>query len=295
MDQELLNPEMVRVAEQLARDSIRYGLDLVGAIALLVVGWFAAGWVRRKLRKALLLLPQFDRMVAALLSNLARYVILILVLVAVLAQFGVQTASILAVLGTIGLGIGLALQGTLSNIAAGFMLLFLRPFKVGDYIDAEGISGTVVEVGLFATELTTYDGIFLAVPNNQIWSRSILNYSRLPTRRMDIVVSISYDDDTAKAMTALEDLVNYDDRVLQDPRPQIMVKELADSSVNLNVRFWTTIDAYWNLLWDMNKATRDAVEAVGCTIPFPQRDLRIVNPEGLKLDGEAKDRPAVPG
>lgn len=292
MDQELLNPEMMRVAEQLAKDSIRYGLDLVGAIALLVVGWFAASWVRRKLRKALLLLPQFDRMVAALLSNLARYVILVLVLVAVLAQFGVQTASILAVMGTIGLGIGLALQGTLSNIAAGFMLLFLRPFKVGDYIDAEGIAGTVVEVGLFATELTTYDGIFLAVPNNQIWSRSVLNYSRLPTRRMDIVVSISYDDDTAKAMTALEDLVRHDDRVLQDPRPQIMVKELADSSVNLNVRFWTTVEAYWDLLWDMNKATREAVEAVGCSIPYPQRDLHIVSPEGLKLEGDAVRRPA---
>ena len=282
MENELLNPETIQLAKTLSADMLRYTLDLVGALALLVVGWYAASWVRRNLRRALTALPQFDRTVAVALSNLARYVILILVLVAVLAQFGVQTASILAVMGTIGLAIGLALQGTLSNIAAGFMLLFLRPFKVGDYIDAEGIEGTVDEVGLFATQLTTYDGIFLAVPNNQIWSRSILNYSRLPTRRMDIVVSIAYEDDTAKAMTALEDLVRHDERVMTDPKPKVMVKELADSSVNLNVRFWTSTAHYWDLMWHMNKATREAVEAVGCTIPYPQRDLHIVTPEALK-------------
>ena len=170
---------------------------------LLVAGWIAAGWVRRGLRRALMRLPGADATVSAVLSNLARYTILVLVLIAILAQFGVQTASILAVLGTAGLAIGLALQGTLSNIAAGLMLLFLRPFSVGDYIDAEGIAGTVDEVGLFNTELTTFDGVYRAVPNSQIWSRAILNYSRLPTRRLDLVIGVDYGDDLERALSEI--------------------------------------------------------------------------------------------
>ncbi len=278
-----MNPEMMQIAERFVNDAIRYGLDLVGAIALLALGWVAAGWIRRSLRKALARVPQINRMTAGLLANLARYLILVIVLVAALAQFGVETASILAVLGTIGLGIGLALQGTLSNVAAGFMLLFLRPFKVGDYIDAEGLAGTVEDVGLFCTQLTTFDGLYLVAPNNQIWSRSITNYSHLPTRRMDIVVSIAYEDDTGKAMAALEALIRQDPRVLEDPAPMVMVKELADSSVNLELRCWARSEDFGDLFWELNRTTREAVEAVGCSIPYPQRDLHIIAPDGATL------------
>jgi small conductance mechanosensitive channel len=251
--------------------ALQYALDTLGALILLVVGWILAGWVRRALRQALLRLPRADTTVSGVLSSLARYTILLLVIIAVLAQFGVQTASILAVLGTAGLAVGLALQGTLSNIAAGMMLLFLRPFKVGDYIDAEGIAGTVEEIGLFNTEFTTYDGIYRAVPNSQIWSRSILNYSRLPTRRLDLVIGVDYGDDLERALGALSDLLAGDERVLDDPAPQVMVSELADSSVNLNLRCWANTSDFWALKFDLTRQAKERVEAAGCSIPFPQR------------------------
>ncbi|MEE8226588.1 MAG: mechanosensitive ion channel domain-containing protein [Kiloniellales bacterium] len=257
--------------------AISYSLDFVGAIILLAAGWFVAGWAKRVLRRTLTRLPGIDETLVGVLSGLVRYTILILVLIAVLAQFGVQTASILAVLATAGLAIGLALQGALSNIAAGVMLLLLRPFKVGDYIDADGIAGTVKEIGLFALELTTYDGIYLSVPNGRIWSSSVRNYSRLPTRRLDFSVGISYDDDVPKALAELQKLLEGDERVLADPALQVMVKELADSSVNLNLRFWIDRGDYWDMMFYLNKNAKERLEAIGCTIPFPQRDLHIVN------------------
>jgi small conductance mechanosensitive channel len=256
--------------------ALDYSLDLVGATVILVVGWIVAGWIKVAVAKTLSRFPNADATVTKALSGLARYLILVLVLIAVLAEFGVQTASILAVLGTAGLAIGLAMQGTLSNIAAGFMLLMLRPFKIGDYIDAEGIAGTVEGIGLFTTEFTTFDGVYLVVPNGQIWSRSIANYSRLPTRRLDVPIGIAYDDDIDKAIGELMALLEGDERVLEDPAPQVMVKELADSSVNLNVRCWANADDYWALLFDLNKAAKERVEAAGCTIPFPQRDVHMI-------------------
>ena len=280
-----MDEQMIALFEQYGVVTLQYTLDVVGALVLLVLGWVVAGWLRRVVRRALSSLRGADATMTGFISNLTRYIVLILVLIAVLAQFGVQTASILAVLGTIGLAIGLALQGTLSNIAAGVMLLLLRPFKVGDYIDAEGVSGTVDEVGLFSTQMTTFDGIYLAVPNSQIWTRAIKNYSRLPTRRMDIVIGIAYEDDMDTALAALMGLMQGDDRVLRDPEPQVMIASLGDSAVNLNMRCWTSIDDYWSLYWDFNKAARERVEAAGCSIPFPQRDLHIVSGGGAPLSG----------
>lgn len=268
---ELDTGKLLETYGELALD---YALDLLGALILLVVGWIVAGWVRRVLRRALMGLPAADATVSGVLSNLARYTILVLVLIAVLAQFGVQTASILAVLGTAGLAIGLALQGTLSNIAAGLMLLFLRPFKVGDYIDAEGIAGTVNEIGLFNTELTTFDGVYRAVPNSQIWSRAILNYSRLPTRRLDMVIRVDYGDDLERALSALRDLLDGDERVLRDPEPQVMVSALADYSVDLTLRCWANTADFWALKFDLTRQAKERVEAAGCTIPLPQRVVR---------------------
>lgn len=262
--------------EQYGELAIQYGLDLVGAVLLLIVGWFIAGWAKRLVTRGLDHIDAIDRTVTGFLASLARYLVLILVLVAVLAQFGVETASILAVLGTAGLAVGLALQGTLSNIAAGLLLLFLRPFKAGDYVDAEGIAGTVEEIGLFATRFTTFDGVYLAVPNGQISNRSILNYSRLPTRRLDIGVGIGYGDDIDGASAVLMGLIKGDGRVLDDPEPQVMVTALADSSVNLNMRFWCKAGDYWALKFDMTKAAKIEIEGAGFSIPFPRRDLHIV-------------------
>ncbi len=275
-----MEDQISTIVNELQVMAVTYGLDLIGAIVILVVGWIVAGWVKRLVNKALGRLPRTDPTVTRALSSLARYLVLVLVIVAVLAQFGVQTASILAVLGTAGLAVGLALQGTLTNIAAGFMLLLLRPFKIGDYIDAEGTAGTVDEIGLFSTEFTTYDGLYLVVPNNQIWTKSIINYSRLPNRRLDVVIGISYDDDIAAARTALMALLEGDERIMKDPAPQVLVTALADSSVNLNMRCWTHRDHYWDLLFTLNEQGKLRVEAAGCTIPFPQRDVHMMANEG---------------
>ena len=221
-------------------------------------------------------LPQADATVSRFLASISRYLVLIVVLIAVLAQFGVQTASILAVLGTAGLAIGLALQGTLSNIAAGVMLLFLRPIKVGEYVDAGGIAGTVDEVGLFSTQLTTFDGVYIQVPNGQIWNSAIKNYSRLPTRRVDVPVGVSYGDDIEKALGVLLSHLQNEPRVLAEPAPEVMVLALADSSVNLNMRCWTNASDYWALRFDLTKAAKELVEGAGCTIPYPQRDVHVI-------------------
>ena len=271
-----MNIDFAGQMETLETMAVDYGMDIVGAIAILVIGWIVAGWVRLAVRRALARLPRADATVISAVSSLARYLVLAMVVVAVLAQFGVQTASILAVMGTIGLAVGLALQGTLSNVAAGFMLLILRPFKIGDYIDAEGVAGTVQDIGLFTTEFVTFDGLYLVVPNGQIWTKAIVNYTRLPTRRLDVGVGISYDDDIEKAQSVLTDLMTGDERVLEEPAPQVMVMALADSSVNLNLRCWTNKDDYWQLKFDFNKWAKERVEAAGCTIPFPQRDIHVI-------------------
>jgi len=185
---------------------IDYGLDLLGAVAILIAGVIVAGWARRRVLQALNRAPKVDETLKPVIAGIVRYGVLVFVLIAVLAQFGVQTTSVIALLGAAGLAIGLALQGTMQNIAAGIMLLFLRPFRVGDYIDAGGLSGTVNEIGLFTTHMRTYQGIYLEVPNGQIWNRSILNYSRVEARRLDIVVGISYSDDIDKALAALLEL-----------------------------------------------------------------------------------------
>ncbi|MCH8154231.1 MAG: mechanosensitive ion channel [Proteobacteria bacterium] len=255
--------------------AVQYGLDVVGALIILIGGWVAAGWVRRKLLRVLERTPRVDQTLRPVIASVVRYVILVFVLIAVLAQFGVQTTSIIALLAAGGLAIGLALQGTLQNIAAGIMILFLRPFRIGDYIDAEGLAGTIDEIGLFTTQMRTYDGIYVEVPNGQLWNRAIRNYSRVTARRLDLVVGIGYDDDIDKALAALMDLLVKDERVNDDPAPQVMVEELAESSVNLNLRCWTDAGNYWSLRFDLTKAAKQRLDAEGITIPFPQRDVHL--------------------
>ena len=255
--------------------AVQYGLDVVGALIILIGGWVAAGWVRRKLLRVLERTPRVDQTLRPVIASVVRYAILVFVLIAVLAQFGVQTTSIIALLAAGGLAIGLALQGTLQNIAAGIMLLFLRPFRVGDYIDAEGLAGTVNEIGLFTTQMRTYDGIYVEVPNGQLWNRAIRNYSRVEARRLDLAVGIAYDDDIDKALAAMMDLLVKDERVNDDPEPQVMVKELGDSAVNLNLRCWIAPGDYWSLRFDLTKAIKQRLDAEGITIPFPQRDVHL--------------------
>lgn len=250
-----------------------YGMSVIGAIVILVVGWWIAGWAKRTVAKALKRVKTIDDTLTPFLSSIVGYVIKIFVLVAVLNQFGVQTTSLIAILGAAGLAIGLALQGTMQNVAAGVMLLVLRPFKAGDFIDAGGQSGTVVEISLFTTELKTPDGIFKSVPNSSIWGASITNFSRNPTRRIDVVAGIAYGDDLPKAMDLLKGIMDKDDRILKDPASEVMVVAMADSSVNINLRAWVKISDYWPTLFDLNKEVKLGLEAAGFTIPFPQQDV----------------------
>ncbi len=252
-----------------------YALDAVGALVILLVGWWIAGRTQYLVRRALDRVPRIDDTLKPFLSSSVRYFVIVITFVAVLAEFGVQTTSIIAVLGAAGLAIGLALQGTLQNIAAGIMLLVLRPFRVGEYIDAGGVSGTVDAINLFTTDMTTYDGVYRSVPNAELWNRNILNYSRNPTRRLDIPVGIAYEDDVEQALDLLLSHLSQDTRVLPDPEPQVLVTGLGDSSVDLTLRCWTSRTDFWPLRFELNKKVKLWLDAAGISIPFPQRDVHL--------------------
>ena len=276
MPTSLNEEQFFRLVAQFTDLAVKYGVDVLGAVVILIVCWIVAGWARNSLLRALDKTARVDNTLKPFFASSLRYFILILVLIAVLAQFGIQTASIIAMLGAAGLAVGLALQGTLQNIAAGIMLLFLRPFRIGDYIDAEGLAGTIDEIGLFTTKLHTFDGVYVEAPNSTLWNRTITNYSRLPTRRLDVPVGISYADDIDEAQKALLDLMIKDSRVHKDPAPEVMVLSLGESSVDLNMRCWTDAPNYWALRFDMTKWAKQRLDAEGISIPFPQRDVHVI-------------------
>lgn len=248
---------------------------LIGALALLIVGLWLAGRSARAAARVLDAQTRIDPTLSAVLASVVRYGILVIVLVAVLGQLGIQTTSILAALGAIGLAIGLALQGTLSNLAAGMMLLWLRPFRVGEYIDTGAAAGTVKEVGLFATELHTWDGIFQFVPNSELWNRRIVNYSRLGTRLVDLTFNVAFGDNLARGKQVLLEVAGQDPRALTTPPPTAFVDALGDSAVVLRLRVWAATADYWSLRWALIENGKAALEAAGLTLPFPQRDLHI--------------------
>ncbi|MCB2099890.1 MAG: mechanosensitive ion channel [Rhodobacterales bacterium] len=257
-----------------------YGLSVIGAIAILIIGWIAAGWVRSGVTKALKRVKGVDDMLTGFFASMARYAVLAFTIIAVLDQFGVETTSLIAVFGAAGLAIGLALQGTLSNVAAGVMLLLFRPFKVGDYIDGGGVAGTVKDVGLFITEFSTPDNVKIIVPNSQLWGASIKNFSANPTRRVDFVFGIGYGDDIDKAMAVIRQVAEADARVHKDPEPFIVVGNLGDSSVDLTTRLWCNAGDYWGVKFDVTKAVKQAFDREGVSIPFPQRDVHLFKADG---------------
>ena len=274
---ESLDKQTLEMIESVNTIIVEYGVDILGAIALLIIGWMVAGWVRRGVRHGLDRIPRMDETLKPFLAKLSWYVVMVFVLVAVLNQFGVQTTSIIAILGAAGLAIGLALQGTLANVASGVMLLMLRPFNVEDFVDAGGIAGSVVEIGLFNTEVKTNNGLCLIVPNSKIWASPITNFSRNSTRRLDIPVGIGYGDDVDGAITLLEGMLDGDARVLKDPERLVKVIQLGDNAVIINLRGWTRTDDYWDTVWDLNKAIVTDLQAAGYSIPFPQRDVHIIS------------------
>ncbi len=252
-----------------------WGVQVLGAIALLVVGWIVAGVIRGAVRKGLER-SAIDATLVPFLSKGVYYLVLAVVLIAVLQRFGIQTASLIAVLGAAGLAVGLALQGTLSNFAAGVMLLLFRPFRVNDFVDVGGTLGSVAAIEIFTTTLASPDNIMIIVPNSQVFGSIIKNYSRNATRRIDLVIGISYDDNIQTALDAIKAVVTGDDRVLADPELFLGVSNLGDSSVELVVRPWCNAADYWTLRCDLTRLIKEKLEEVGCSLPYPQRDVHLI-------------------
>jgi len=252
-----------------------YGINVIGAILILIVGFWFAGRARNWAKKLFDKTDTIDPTLTTFLSNAVRYLIIIFTVLAVLDRFGVETTSFVAIIGATGLAIGLALQGTLSNVAAGVMLLFFRPFKVGDFIEGGGHSGTVKSLSLFVTHMNTPDNVEIIVPNNALWGSSIKNFSFNPTRRVDFVFGIGYGDDIDKAQDILADVIKADERVHADPEPFIVVGELGASSVDLIVRVWCNGGDYWGIKFDLTKNVKQRFDKEGISIPFPQRDVHL--------------------
>jgi small conductance mechanosensitive channel len=248
-----------------------WGLKVLGAIAVFIVGRMVAKWGRRAMTR-LLNKSNVDDTLVPFLTGMTYYLLMAFVIVAVLGMMGIQTASMIAVLGAAGLAVGLALQGTLGNFASGVMLLIFRPFRVGDFIEAAGIAGSVEAITIFTTRLNTPDNVGIVIPNGAVWGTTIKNYAANDTRRIDLVAGISYDDDIGLAIRTIEQMLQ-DARVLKDPAPTIAVSELADSSVNIVVRPWCNRDDYWGLRFDLTRRIKEDLEKAGCTIPYPQQDV----------------------
>lgn len=229
-------------------------------------------WIRRGMGKA-----GVDETLGRFLANLIYIALIALVILTALSTLGVNTTNFLAIVGAAGLAVGLALKDSLSNFAAGVMLVFFRPFKVGDFIDAAGISGSVETVGIFSTVLKTPDNRVITVPNSLIYGATITNYSAESRRRVDLLIGISYNDDIGRAKALIQGAIARDSRILQDPPSQLLLMELGASSVDIAVRVWVATSDYWNVRSDLLESIKLSLEGAGLSIPYPQRDIHIVS------------------
>jgi len=262
------------IVATLSTTGVDFGIRVVTAIAIFYIGRLIVSLLTRGLRK-LLQKQEVEKTLETFVCNLVRAALLAFVVVAAINSLGVQTASFIAVLGAAGLAVGLALQGSLSNFAAGVLIVMFRPYKVGDWIEAAGVSGSVLEVQILTTAMKTGDNKRVIVPNSQIMGSIITNYSAHDTRRVDLVVGVSYSDDLDKVRETLKSIVAADDRILDDPAVTIAVSELADSSVNFVVRPWVRTADYWAVLFDLTETIKKRFDAESISIPFPQRDVHI--------------------
>ena len=244
-------------------------VNILAGIGTLIIGFWLSGRAAQFIRVQTGKISRVDPTLSPILASIARYAGLILTFVVALGQFGIQTTSIIAVLGAAGLAIGLALQGTLSNVAAGIMLLLLRPFGVGDWIEANGISGTVREIGLFATQIDTFENVYISVPNSSIWSSIIINHSRHDVRRMDIDIGIGYESDLDVAEQALMSLCE-DERIQKTPAPVFLVVAYGDSAITVRLRLYAKYSDYFQLNWDLNRRLKGTLDTHNIKIPFPQ-------------------------
>ncbi len=264
------NPEQIQSYVQ------DYGLPVLFAIIILIVGAWAAkvikGIVNRMLTRR-----ELDPIIVGFIANFTYVILMVFVVLAALGKVGVQTTSFVAIIGAAGLAIGLALQGSLANFAAGFLMILFRPFKKGDYIEAGGTAGIVDEIQVFTTILKTPDNRLVIVPNAKIMGDNITNYSAMDRRRLDLTFGVSYTDDIPKVKAVLKQIAESDERVLKEPAPQVLLAELADSSVNFIMRVWVKSSDYWPFNFDTIEKVKLEFDKQGISIPFPQRDVHLFN------------------
>ncbi len=263
--------EYFDIAMELA---IQYGLKLIAAVAIFIIGKMVASWIK-KLVIRVMKKSDVDPIIIGFTSSIVYIAILTFVVVAAIGQLGIQTTSFIAILGAAGLAIGLALQGSLANFAAGFLLIIFRPFKVGDSIEAAGVTGKVNAIHIFTTTLTTGDNTTIIIPNAKLSNDNIINYSTQETRRVDITIGVSYDADLKEVRTILEDIVSKDERILKDPSHLIAVSELADNSVNFAFRLWVKSADYSGVFFDINESVKIRFDEAGIGLPYPQRDVHL--------------------
>lgn len=276
------------IAKEYAKKFIDYLPTLIGAILLLIVGLWVIKLIAKYLEK-FFEKKDYDKTLELFTLNAIRWSLKILLFVLVITQLGVESASLVAAIGAAGLAIGLALQGSLANLAGGVLIIVLKPFKIGDWIEASGASGSVVEISLFYTKINTFGNQRVVIPNGDLSNNNITNYSYNATRRENLSFGISYDDDIKKAKEVLTNLVKEQKDILEDPAPQIIVAELGDNSVNFSVRYFAPNSVFWDLHWYMIEEGKIRLEEAGMTIPYPQRDVYLYDQtkmSGTKLKSE---------
>ncbi|WP_024768583.1 mechanosensitive ion channel family protein [Aquimarina macrocephali] len=254
---------------------------LVSAIIILIVGIWAINVISRMLRK-FFKKKDYDETLEKFLYDFLNLGLKVLLVVLVVTQLGVQSSSLVAILGAAGLAVGLALQGSLANFAGGVLILFFKPFKIGDFIEAQGIQGTVKEISIFTTKLNTFGNQLAILPNGKLSNDNIINYSEEGKRRDNITIGVSYDSDIKKAKQVLLDLVNEQDKIVQDPLPVVVVTELGDSSITLSLRYWTLTEEFWDIHFYTLEEAKKRLESDGISIPFPQRDIHLYQHENIK-------------
>jgi len=265
---------MDKVLDTLRDWATTSGLSIVIALVILVVGRWVAKIIRNIIAK-ILTKKNVDGTIVSFLASICYFLLLTFVVIAALAKVGIQTASFIAVVGAAGLAIGMSLQGSLANFAAGFLLILFRPFKEGDFIEAAGTAGIVEDIQIFTTTLATPDNKKVIIPNSKLTGDNITNYTAKGTRRVEWIFGVSYSADLDKVRKVIQQIIDADERILKEPESMIKVKEMADSSVNFVVRAWVNVPDFWNVFFDTNETVKKQFDAEDISIPFPQRDVHL--------------------
>jgi len=260
--------------ETVKTTGVDFGIKVLIALAIFFVGRIVARLLTRTMHKVMQA-QEVDQILETFVCNLVYWLMMLFIIIAAISQVGIQTTSLIAILGAAGLAVGLALQGSLANFAAGVLIVMFRPYRVGDFVEAAGISGVVLQVQILTTVMKTGDNKQIIVPNGQIMGSIITNYSANDTRRVDMTVGVSYDDDLDKVRKTIQELVDADDRILKDPECLIAVSALADSSVNFAVRPWVKTSDYWGVMFDLTEAVKKRFDQEGISFPFPQQDVHL--------------------